>query len=80
MKFYLEADPDDGLPPIRQEISAKHHHAYTAMENILSTVKLCECQGGPQLDANGMSKATSTYIHRADAATGGWVFSAESSL
>lgn len=33
-KFYLVADPEDGLPPIKQEISVRRHMALTAAENI----------------------------------------------
>lgn len=34
IKFYLLAEVDDGLPPIKQEISAARHAAFTAFENV----------------------------------------------
>jgi hypothetical protein len=33
-RFYLVAEVDDGLPPIKQEISAIRHAAFTAFENV----------------------------------------------
>ena len=33
-KFYLVAEVDDGLPSIKQEISAVRHAAFTAFENV----------------------------------------------
>lgn len=37
-KFYLMADPEDGLPPIKQEISAERHAAMTAFEDMSPSV------------------------------------------